>query len=320
MKNTLKLAAIVALMGCSNALAGSFAESVRPFNELSEENKAQILAEMGEVSESGTIKPGVESPLGEARDSIKLRKPKPWDYAFRIAYIPEPEAGVTVGSVVSANTIKPALFENMKSVTIRMDGIWVADFPGWGKNKNRQFTFEASNKLKDGGSEDVVYNKASPVYEGQGAGIAGVPILRDLNISEKGLNVEITITNLKTDEQIKALGIMDSKAFNSGLGLLTTAQPALVPFTELARGIAKMGAEKDNGLVVGGIKLGLDFQGVVAGNGGRLNKGTYVAIQAPLEFDFSDLSVDFRNNSHITRKSTGKSLHSEYNYVIFRIE
>jgi hypothetical protein len=247
----------------------TFYDQAVPLSSLSKEQQREYLR-------------SIEDPEAKSDD----RRSSPWAHTeHQIGYIEPRVAGAISGTIRSAQSTSPDDYESVKKVSVRLDRLKVFDYPGWGGRKNVQLTFEAQNNLKDGAGEDVAFTHVYAVQEGQGAGVLGLPVFADLNLPKSGLQLKIVSINLKTDKQISASGIMESNAFQQGLSLLETAQPAVVPFTALALGLAKMAINTGDGTVIHKFELNLDFD-AGATTGARLNpttlrklKKTYVAIR-----------------------------------------
>jgi hypothetical protein len=74
-----------------------------------------------------------------------------------------------------------------------------------------------------------------------------------------GLDFRLATVTVKNSGDEALMGVLRSGALAQGLGLLTTAQPALKPFVELGRGIAESVASRNRNRKVHEAYLGLDF-------------------------------------------------------------
>lgn len=303
----------------------SFYDQATPLSMMSEEERLDYLISTQEVKANELLRVGLE-PLGEKNNlsqpadnsTASGRRRKAWEHSdHHIGYIPNPEPGVLVGSIQSANSVVSDPYEELKKINIRLDRAKVFEYPGFGQQKNIQLTFETKNSLTGGGTENVAFTQAFQVLQGEGAGVIGFPILQNLNIPKSGLELKIVSLNLKTTKQVQALGVIDSEPFKSGLTLLETAQPAIAPFSALTMGVAKMAISSGEGKEVHKFLLGLDFNNGQA-SGARLKRGTYVVVQAPPDFNWKDYEVRFDMNTRVTLKgNTNKDL--PFNYFIFRV-
>ncbi len=274
-------------------------------------NSVKVLSELPQSEQEAYLKSvRDETPKGLIPD-------RPWNHSeHQIGFIPPR----TSTSTITAD-IKPAHAINsdtdIKKINIRLDRLRVFDYPGWGTDKNVQLTFQAINDIKKGDDEQVAFTQAYNIKEGQGAGVTGYPIFIGLNVPNTGVNLRVVTLNLRSDQQLSALGVMDSSAFKSGLSLLETSQPAIAPFTTIALGAAKMLIESGTAKEIQKFHLGLDYDDN-ATTGVRLKNGSYVVVQAPLEdFRFSDYEFNYEIG-RVTKKNIPDS-DIPFNYIIFRI-
>jgi hypothetical protein len=88
--------------------------------------------------------------------------------------------------------------------------------------------------------------------------------------------------NVRNDQDEAFLSFLESEPFKTGLHLVTTVHPVLVPFSETALGLSKMIADRHRNISVQDFDLGLDFSSIPLR--GRLAEGAYLAIQIPESF------------------------------------
>src|SRR2546428_14070687 len=86
-------------------------------------------------------------------------------------------------------------------------------------------------------SEDLHFSATYRVREGEHAALRGYPIFVGLNVGDEGIRLRVRTINVKNGQDEAILKILDSDAFKNGLHLITMAQPALVPLSELALGL-----------------------------------------------------------------------------------
>jgi hypothetical protein len=113
------------------------------------------------------------------------------------------------------------------------------------------------------------------------------------------------------DEQ---LALIDG--VKSGLSLLTTAQPALLPLTKVVMGLAQSALTRHDNLKVQDFHLGLDFNPQGTGVGLRL--GSYVVVQVPEPgaVDWASWVFD-RQRETIVHAQDGSLF--PCNYLLFRL-
>jgi hypothetical protein len=181
------------------------------------------------------------------------------------------------------------------------------------------FTFQADNSMQQqaGQKENLTFSQVYEAQEGEGAGVSGYPIFIGLNVGKQGAAFKSATVNVQNDSDEKALGVLKSKEFQGGLTLLTTAQPALAPFSALGTGIAEMVLSRNKNMKVHECYLGLDFDNGAA-YGTRLAPGNYIIVQAPDNgFTWEQWGYD-PLNARIVKKNSPSDV-VPYNYVIFRV-
>lgn len=261
--------------------------------------------------------------LNKINESLINEDDKNWYNYWNKSPVPWKHAQTQIGFVTSTSSeykiITPAhkiLPEKIKTATIRLDKIRVYDYPGSGMH-NLLFTFEATNGTAIGLKENLVFNQTYKAAETEGAGITGYPIFSNLNIPADGVSFKAAIINVSNDADEATLNILDNKESKAGLSLLTTAQPALAPFTEIALGVSRMILTRNKNKLVQEVYLGLDND-TTAAFGARLGAGNYIVVQAPdISFLWSDWEYDSAN-ARLVSKKDHKSL-PPYNYFVFRV-
>ncbi|NJM28516.1 MAG: hypothetical protein HC856_10545 [Pseudanabaena sp. RU_4_16] len=133
-------------------------------------------------------------------------------------------------------------------INIRLDRLRIYKYPGGG-NHNVMVTFAVRNQVADT-QESVSFSQVYKVSEGQSAGIAGYPIFIGLNVGSQGVTFECSTVNVKNDADLAILNALESSPFQSGLKLLTTAQPAIAPFTAITLGVVKALAQRNQNVPV----------------------------------------------------------------------
>lgn len=160
---------------------------------------------------------------------------------------------------------------------ITLDRLRVADYPGRGTHRVLVHFF-AQNQTAEK-TEDVHFNATYRIREGEHAAIRGYPIFVGLAVGGEGLRLKCRTINVKNDQDEAFLNVLESDVFKSGLHLATTVQPALVPLSELALGLARTMATRHRNISVQDFDLGLDFSNLPLG--AHLAEGAYLAVQLP---------------------------------------
>ena len=202
-----------------------------------------------------------------------------------------------------------------KQINVHLQRLRVFDYPGGGLHYI-MFTFKAQNQLKDA-SEPVGFNQTYRAQQGQQAGVLGYPIFLGLGVGNVGISLQAATVNVKNDSDEKMLGFLESAPFTSGLNLLTSAQPVLKPFAEMAVGLGKMVANRNKNVAVEEMFLGLDFTGNVMG--ARLAAGDYVVVQAASANALNWNEWQFDPAVGDIVKKTPEKEPIPYNYFVFSI-
>jgi hypothetical protein len=267
----------------------------------------------GDVLENTNETPGGKGIL----EFLNLVQDQPWMYAsHKFGYIAPRKPGSMKPQIIQhPSAIAADTSLKNSSINIRLDRLHIAKYPGGGTH-NVMVTFAARNQVADT-QETVSFSQTYRVQEGQSAGIAGYPVFIGLNVGSQGVAFECSTVNVKNNEDQAILSTLESSPFQSGLKLLTTAQPAIAPFTEITVGVVKMLAQRNENVAVQKFYLGLDFENMAMGC--RLAEGNYIAIQVD-----DEIAIDWKH--WIYKPDLGVIVHKSddyetlpYNYVIFRV-
>ena len=162
---------------------------------------------------------GMLSRLGIGRDRAWLHT------AHAIGYLaPVDSASSGLMPIRHAASITPD--DDLKGARIKLtlDGLRVADYPGRGMHRI-WFDFAARNQTSQG-PEQLHFNTTYRAAEGEQAAVLGRPIFTGLQVGAEGLFLQLATVNVLNESDEKLLRFLDSDAFQGGLQLLTTAQPA----------------------------------------------------------------------------------------------
>jgi hypothetical protein len=204
---------------------------------------------------------------------------------------------------------------SLKRINIHLDRLRVFDYPGGGEHQIL-FTFKAQNQLPKT-PEPVSFSQTYRVQQGEEAAVFGYPIFIGLSVGKQGVAFEGATINVKNRGDQLALGILDSAPFKHGLNLLSTAQPAIKPFTELSIGLARMFLQRNENRAVQDFFLGLDFADTAMAI--NLAIGNYIVaqVQSSTTIDWSDWHYLPSNGAIVSKQDATTSL--PYNYVVFRV-
>lgn len=246
-------------------------------------------------------------------------KPKPWQHvAHAFGYIPLTAPGSKLVEINHAGNMTADQTLKNGRVAIRLNTLRIADYPGKGMHRVL-FDFRAQNHVNGQQEENVHFAQTYRAQEGETVGIIGYPIFIGLNVGKAGVAFNCSTVNVENDDDEAILNLLESDTFKSGLKLVTTAQPAIAPLTDMATGIAKMLASRNKNVPVQDFYMGLDFE---QGPGGaRLAEGEYVAVQIPqtstVIWKWDEWAFD-PTSGHIVNKSNPDTL-IPFNYISFKV-
>lgn len=278
--------------------------STPPIGSLSDVAKGSKLLKIGDRVDADQLKNALKA----------RRKPKPYEYTnHEIGYMAAPAPGVQVIDLVSATTISPEMSLAGQAVNVSLDRIRVKDYPG-DRMHRVMMDFGSTNRLP-GNNEEAHYQQTFRAQEGDQVGVLSLPIFKHLGVGNDGLVFQCYTVNVENDNDKEFLNILESGPAKKGLELLSTAQPAIQPFVNIAIGITKMVASRNDNVPVQDIVMGLLLSNAPAQ--GKLAQGSYVAAQAPVgDIQWSDWQFDIRTGL-IKKKGTGELL--PFNYFIFSV-
>ena len=182
------------------------------------------------------------------------------------------------------------------------------------------FEFSASNRLKNGQTENTKFSQAFTAREGQSAAFIGYPIFFGLNTGTEGVAFRCRTINVSNNNDEQILAFLKSETFKAGLKLAETAQPAITPLTEMVVGVTKMLANRNKNVVVQDFFMGLDFS--TGAGGARLREGTYIAVQIPetfeIAFKWEEWAYDQENGRIVNKVSPNQLI--PYNFISFSVD
>ncbi|MEM7539489.1 MAG: hypothetical protein AAF639_45455, partial [Chloroflexota bacterium] len=295
----------------------------KPIGALSTAEKIDILRELGDHETANELAtslgvPETKSLFGPVTNAIRQwRSLKPWEYSTHsFGFLPASTPSTSPMPLYNAGQIEPDRSLYQTAVTIRLDKLRVADYPGWGTH-HILFDFSARNAVEQGHQEHLHYNATFRANENQQAGVVGLPIFVNLNVGELGLAFECKTINVWNERSRKALTMLDSSVVKHGLELAKTAQPAIGPLSEIAVAFTKSILEARQNVLVQEFKLGLDFDSAVTG--ARLAEGSYFAVQVEdtSTWDWSQWAWHPSRDELLNRENP--EMPCPYNYLIFRV-
>ncbi len=257
------------------------------FIPLGKQSPEQIQAKLQEIE-------------GEAVELESLESaPRPWlntqhQYGYIALFTPGAQRYFPI---VSASNMSADPNLQGKRINIRLDFLRVYQYPTPLFNLGHSvhtilFTFEARNQVEGGQVEPVAFNQHYKARAGQDAAVSGQPVFIGLTVGPNGVGLGCRTVNVSNSTDEEFVSIFNSDVVTSGLNLLTTAQPALAPLANLARGLCVSLASRTKNVPVQEVNLGLDFE--TGALGARLAVGSYVVAQTaqPNDIRWSEWKYD----------------------------
>lgn len=285
------------------------AEAAAKLREVGEDNLADAVDAAPQAAPETY---GVLSRVGIGRDRAWLHT------AHAVGFL-APAAGQESGvlPIRHAADIAPDYGLKGGRVKITLDGLRVADYPGRGMHRIL-FDFAARNQT-DRGAEQLHFNATCRAAEGEQAAILGRPVFTGLQVGGEGIFLQLATVNVANEGDEKLLAFLDSDVFKGGLQLLTTAQPALAPFSAVAVGLTQAIAARNRNVAVQAVDLGLDFSQVAPRP--RLAEGSYIAVQIPetitTVWDWQDWAYDPAVGRLVSTVDPGLLI--PYNYLVVSV-
>lgn len=277
--------------------------------EIGEDQIADALAAVPRVAPTTY---GVLSWLGISRDRAWLHTAHAIGY---LAPAPGTESGLL--SIRHASNIVPDETLKGARVKLTLDGLRVADYPGRGMHRI-WFDFAARNQTSQG-PEQLHFNAGYRAADGEQVAVLGRPIFTGLQVGAEGIFLQFATVNVLNEGDERLLQFLDGDAFKVGLQLLTTAQPALTPFSALALGLTETIAARNQNIAVQAVDLGLDFSRIAPRP--RLAEGSYIAVQIPetqrIMWRWQDWSYDPASGRIVNARQP--DLLIPYNYIVMSV-
>jgi hypothetical protein len=236
-----------------------------------------------------------------------------WGYTgMLIGFIPAEGTGQRT-PIDNAYTIAadPTLKGSRTKITL--ERFWVERYPGRGTHKIL-CEFTGKNQAQ-GEQEELKLAVKTEANDKSSAGIGGTPIFLGVTVGNNGIQFEGTMINVSSKKDTELLAALSSGPFREGLGLLTTAQPALKPFVGLTTSVVNAVLKRSENKEVYRFKLGLDFE--TSQTSVALRHGSFVVVQGDdHQWDWSTLAWNV-DAQQIVDRETGEPIN--LNYLVFRV-
>lgn len=289
------------------------------------EQAAAKLREIGDEETADRLEMAAEGPGGQAKSfEFGGRKnwwpfqDKPWQHtSHAIGYLAPAQPGSSLLPIHEVSNIPADTNLKQARVKITLNRFHVAAYPGAGLHRVL-LHFSAQNQAH-GKTEPLHFNATYRAYQGDRAGVQGYPIFVGLNVGSEGLIFKCRTINVQNDQDEAFLSFLESDVFKSGLKLVSTAQPVLAPFSEMAYQLARSIGARNRNVSVQDFDLGLDFGTIPMG--ARLAEGAYLAVQIPDSlqriWDWNDWVYAPTTGQVVKRADPQQVI--PYNYLVFGI-
>ncbi len=255
---------------------------------------------------------------GSARRAWWPFPDRPWQYtAHTFGYLEPNVVGSDQMPIRHIESIPADRGLRGKRVKMTLNRLCIASYPGSGVH--RVLLHFSMQQQAQGKAEPLHFNATYRVREGESSGVQGYPIFTGLKVGHEGLTLKCRTINVRNEADEAYLSFLESDAFKTGLHLVTTAQPVLAPFSEMALALAKHIGERHRNIAVQDFELGLDFNSTPMQ--GRLAEGAYLAVQIPEHvksiWDWDEW-VYVPTKGIVVKKDNQQEL-IPYNYLVFGI-
>jgi len=202
-----------------------------------------------------------------------------------------------------------------KRVKISLDKFYVSEYPGTGEHAILcEFTGK-NQVLKE--TEELRYALRFKVKDQSSASVHGVPIFMGVTVGANGISFEGRAINVGSSGDETVLSTFDTPAFQNGLGLLLSAQPALKPFTSLATAVVKSIAKKSKNKQVHNFNLGLDFSDT--NSSVKLQYGSYIVVQANDSNGWEWGDYEWNRDTNMIESIKEKGKQFPFNFMVFGV-
>lgn len=207
--------------------------------------------------------------------------------------------------IVNALTMEADNSLKGERINIRIGTINVFRYPGvFGGEHEVLFEFRAKHSPDDGNNdENIKYTQKYTLRNKGGSGKQGLQVLQGLRVPNNGLDFYLNTIYIGNKSEEKVVKFLNSPNFNSGLKLISTANPLVKEVAEYATGIIEYITNEKKNMVVQEIGIGFDFSGNIGV--ASLKTGQYIAVQTKKEnmnwsewyYDTNDSLIKPYNNS-----------------------
>lgn len=281
-----------------------------PSQSLGARSRRQIADYLMEIDDDDAARQFVEGNIA----AQGLFGKKPWQHTgMVVGFIAENQLGRTA-AVTGVSQVKGDSSLVNSRLKITLDKFYVHDYPGSGEH-NILCEFTGKNQVQ-GEAEQLRYTLRFKARSGASPSLSGVPIFFGVNVGPDGIAFDGRAINVSSSHDETLLSIMESESFKSGLGLLTSAQPALKPFAALGGAVVSAVLGRSKNAQVHTFSLGLDFGNT--SSAARLRLGTYVMVQCDdaASWDWSSYEWNRDSMALLDKQSQAQP---NYNYMVYGV-
>lgn len=283
-------------------------------NSLGARSPNDIFAYLNEIGDTA----GAEELLsGQAAGQGMFRSTKAWNHTGAIiGYLPTSSRKSNVKMPIQGASKLTGNSDIVdERVKISLDTFYVAEYPGSGKHQIL-CEFTGKNQVSNE-TEEMHFALRFNVNDKTSASLNGVPIFMGVTVGKNGISFEGRSINVESKGDETVLETLGTPAFQNGLGLLLSAQPALKPFTSLATAVVKTIAGKSRNVQVHNFQLGLDFE--ASNSSVKLQYGSYVVVQCDDTANWNWDDYEWNRDTNVIDMKSGKTGPFPYNYMVFGV-
>ncbi|CAJ0810678.1 hypothetical protein [Ralstonia flaminis] len=250
---------------------------------------------------------------GVSGQGLSLRSPTYSQTGLALGYVqPHGTVPASTSPIVGAGTLESDRSLIGTRIKISLDKFHVASYPGLGSHEIL-CEFTGKNQISSE-TEELRFALRTFAQDGQSASISGHPIFLGLTVGSDGISFEGRTVNIGSNADNAILTALDSSTFKSGLSLITSAQPVLKPFADLAGSVVKAALTRNKNRQVHTFNLGLDFSNNATS--ARLRLGSYVVVQTN-ENTWNWDGVVWDSQSQSMKMTDGAE--TRVNYMVFGV-
>jgi hypothetical protein len=243
---------------------------------------------------------------------------RPWQHGGHVfGFIPK-TLGYGERTILPAGEIRPDVSLRKQRVTVTLDRLAVAEYPGRGTHQI-VLDFSGRHISRGGASEGLHFAVTQRVRDGEQAAVTGLPIFVGLNVGEHGIAFRGYTVCVGSQDDESLISFLESDVFRAGLRLTSAVQPAVGLVASMACGITKALAQHRANVPVQEFHMGLDFSGLVTR--AALAEGSYLAVQIPevqaRAWDWDDWSFDPGRGALV--RADNQNNPAPYNYIVFGV-